>query len=214
MSAVEDEARAFVKALDDLYGLYLDAITGFVSLGDELEKSQRTASAQLQMSLDSLDQLAMFIGRGNPNKPGSVLYHATTQGQYKDRNAKDGPNAIYMAQVLVVLIYEYWENVHRHRIASAIGLQNSSDLKTPIMGDIRLLRHDILHRQGIVDKVTVSKLQVVQGLQPGGRVELSEVQVESLVRAVKAGLDALIFAKTGHDPEYRTFAHLLKDTQG
>lgn len=164
------EIQAFVNTVDDLYGLYLDATMGFAHNAEEIAKGQRSGSQQLGMSIDELDKREIYLGRGRPSDPDSILQHAATQGSYKARNTRGGTNFILMAQVVIVLIFEYWETEHRGRIASAIGLANQSQLKIPILGDLWLLRNDVIHRKGFVSSRTEEKLKVSQALQRDNRL--------------------------------------------
>lgn len=65
-------------------------------------------------------------------------------GEFRRRNRKGGPNHTRAAQLLILLMYEYWESEYRSSVAEALG-KDKNDLKIPLMGDLRLLRHDVIH---------------------------------------------------------------------
>jgi hypothetical protein len=125
------------------------------------------------------------------------------KGEFKKRNSPEGRNYIRLAQVLVVFVYELWETEYRNRIAAAAQLPDASSLKVPIFGDLRILRHAILHQRGMIDAVATRKLEILKAT-PGQDVSINKQRVQNLVRGIKAALDELIESKTGHDPKHRT----------
>lgn len=72
-----------------------------------------------------------------------------------------------------------------------------------IFGDLRLLRHEILHNKSRLMPETAQKLEVVPAPTTDS-VDLDKKGVEHLVRHVKAALDSIVKNATGHDPGYRT----------
>ena len=81
--------REFVGRLNGLYGLYLDATTGFKCIVAKINEAQE-GSAHLVSDPAELDLLPMAYGHGGPEDPDSRLLHQTTQGEYKARNAPGG----------------------------------------------------------------------------------------------------------------------------
>ena len=81
-TALMEATQEFADRLDELYGLYLDIAFGFRANVDRIREGQE-ASAHLVSDPAELDQLPLFIGRGDPNDPNNVMQHQTTQGQFK-----------------------------------------------------------------------------------------------------------------------------------
>lgn len=202
------EADEFVRVVDQLYGLYLDAVSGFHKLADEITNAQTDAAQQLGLSIEELDARQMYVGRGDPNDPTSIVQHTTTQGEFKARNRRSGSNEIRLAQLLIVLIFQYWETGHRAEVAAALGLAEKSELLLPLLGDLRLLRHNVIHHRGVVTCDTPRRLEVLRGFVEGETIALSELEAEQLVRRVKAEIDNLVLTATGVDPEHRKIWHL------
>ena len=205
LQLLTDEVAAFVEVIDNLYGVYLDACSGFGQNVQTVERAQ--AETRLGLPEADLDSLPFFMGRGSPNDPSNVMQHKTTQGAFKTRNATGGHNEVLLGQMLVVMVYEHWDSRHRQRLADALGIP-TKDLKSPLFGDLRLLRIDVLHRHGIVQKDTVKKAEVIKGLVEGEVVRLSRETVEEVVRGIKAVLDHLVVEQGGEDPKHRTVWHV------
>jgi hypothetical protein len=184
----------FVAEVNAAYGLYLDATAGFAGNVRMATLAQEQAAAT--------DDSPFYYGRGAPTDPENVLLHQTTYGAFKSRNEKTGRNYILLARFLVVLLYELWETRYRDQIASAAGVRRE-ELQIPIFGDLRLLRHQILHNKGRLSQDTAKKLEVVSA-PTTQNVDLDGDGVYRLVSHIRASLDNLVLDFTGDDPVYRT----------
>jgi len=200
---VAGEVRALVEALDHLYGLYLDATAGFKANHDLIVRGQRETAEGLPPGTDP-DSLGFLVGRGAPTDPATVLLHRTTQGEFKRRNAPGGSNHVRLAQLTLVLVFAYWETAHRARIAHALGLKGQNELTVPIMGDLRRLRHDILHNRGVIQTKTVGKLEVLKAIKAEAPLTITDLEMENLFRNIKTALDDLAVQAGGDDPKHRT----------
>lgn len=154
MADVDAECRAFLRIVDGLYGVYLDATLGFRRLLEYIDSTQAVASELLAShgpevaSVEHQDAQSWIYGLGNPNDPGAQVQHQTTTGEVKRRNRPGGGNYTFLANACVIALYSYWEDSFRGRIAEALGLKKS-ELKAPVMGDLRLLRNSIVHHRAI-----------------------------------------------------------------
>lgn len=207
LNKVMEEVVAYVSIIDNLFGLYLDCTQGFLANYNNMIKGQAEIAKTIPPGTD-IDALDMFICRGGPNDPNNVMLHRTTQGEFKLRNALGASNYVRIAQLLIVLLFEFWETEHRARVAVALGLSKATDLKLPLLGDIRLLRNDIIHNQAVISEETVKKLEVIVGLSPNAVLRLTPDDVEGLIRRIKGTLDDLVVESGGTDPKHRTLWHI------
>jgi hypothetical protein len=207
LSRLKAAATNYATVVDDLYGHYLDSTSGFIANVRRIEETQNQSYSSLVLDAN-LDNSLVFYGHGDPNDPSNRMLHRTTQGEYKRRNTVGGRNHLRAAQLLIVLIFEYWESAHRAKIASALGLEEHSSLKVPIMGDLRLLRQDVVHHRSIVRSETARKLTVIEGICSDIELSLGSEDVELLVHNVKEALDHLVVNAGGNDPELRKVWHV------
>ena len=191
---LQELAAAFNAEINAAYGLYLDATMGFAANVRSVERTQEQKGSN--------DEAVFLYTSGAPADPDHMMLHQTTQGALKGRNRADGPNYVLLARFLFVLIYGLWEAGYRGRMAAAVGLERD-ELQSSIFGDLRLLRHEILHNKGRLSADTVERLEIVQ-IGSAQSVDLDRTGVERLVRHVKAGLDAIVEEYAGVDPGYRT----------
>lgn len=199
-------ASAFVGRLDDIFGLYLDATTGFDAALARFMKAEQ-GSRQLLKPGEDPEERRLFYGRGDPNDPSNILYHATTYGEYKRRNARGGRNYLLLSQYLVVLVFHLWEQEYRPELASTIGI-DAKELTVPIIGGLRLLRHEILKHRGILSEKTARRLQVLPHLRPGDQIAFSTDDLYTMMRSLKAALDEIVTEYTGVDPKHRIVWHV------
>ncbi|MBA2422153.1 MAG: hypothetical protein H0V61_02870 [Chitinophagales bacterium] len=204
INKLELEVKNYVLVVDDLYGHYLDSTAGFSNNVRMIENAQN----QIRSPGTDLDELIIYYTNASPNDPKNQMQHQTTQGNCKRRNATGGKNFLRAAQILIVLIFEYWDSEYRNRIAAALGYEDASELKIPLIGDIRLLRQDIIHHQSIITAKTIKRLEVITGLSVNSELSLATFQVESLLRDVKECLDELVVKAGGKDPEHRKIWHV------
>ena len=191
LAKLSSTIEAYIASVDDLYGHYLDSTIGFISFHDRILEGQKRYRATQPQRID-LDAGEFFIGNGNPNEPSARLLHKTNIGEAKKRNAKGGKNHVRAAQLLIVLIYSFWEHEYRPRLATALGLANANDLKVPLFGDIKLLRRDVIHHRGEVTNETVAKLSIFAGFSVGKEIILTDTDVEALILKIKAAMDELV----------------------
>lgn len=182
----------FLDVMHGVYGTYLDATKGFVlglkqlddaqtySLGLFSEKNPELAT------VEHLDTLNFFYGKGEPGKPDSITQHVCTQGELKQRNSKGGRNYKFMGNMSLVSIYSYWEDYYRGAIANTMSC-GKNDIKIPVFNDLRHLRRSIIHRRGIAIK-DVSKCEVLKWFSEGEDVFIDESKLEEIIIAIEDGI--------------------------
>ena len=140
-----------------IVGVYFDATTGFVSNINkiqELQKQQTTEISDeylLQRKLDELDSVWIIYGEGDPNTSDAKSFHISTRKEYKKRNSKDGLNYKFLGNMCLVIIYQYWEDSFRGKIAEITNTRKDNIL-SDLFGDLRLLRRSIIHHNSIALK--------------------------------------------------------------
>jgi predicted nucleotidyltransferase len=173
----------FISKIDELYGYFLDSIIGFFNNYKQIDDIQKQTIKNIRSDV-VLDDLTFSYGKGDPNDPNSIELHRTSQGKLKKRNEKNGDNCILAARFFIILTYIFWEEEYREKIANALKI-NKNNLIVPIIGDLRMLRNDIIHHQSIITKETISKLKVINKFKEGEEIRLLEKEVENLVAELK-----------------------------
>lgn len=190
METPAEVIQEYVEIIDEVYGTYLDSIKGFVYNKSEMERIQQQNIEELHVTLEYLDTVPMTYGKGAPGDPSTYILHNCTQKEYKERNSKGGKNFITLANLCVTQLYQYWEDYYRDRIAKSLG-QEKSVLAIDIFGDLRLIRHSIIHHQAIA-LPEISKCKVLTWFKHNDQICLSEDQVEQIIFGLKKEMALLL----------------------
>ena len=103
---------------------------------------------KFRSQLDGDPNQSLFIGTGHPDK-GNV--HSEVQMAEAVKNSqKDGPFSDAVAKSLLVSIYSEWDELFRHRFAAEVGAK-AEDVSCDLMGDLRWVRHWIVHNKYRID---------------------------------------------------------------
>ena len=186
-----EAAKEFNNVLDEIYGIYLDSTRGFHLLREEIIKSQHFVSEKTGMSIVDIDKAKHSYGVGDPRKTDSYILHDCTQSLLKKRNEKNGDNYAIIANMCIVLIYQYWEDHYRGHIAEELGYTDKNDVKSDIMGDLRLLRISIVHNKAIA-KEDVENCKLLQWFKKGDIIYVNEKMFENIVYYIKECIESMI----------------------
>ena len=144
-----DFAEEYCFVVDQIHGMYLDASMGMGEL----------ARGYMQYDADRLQQLREAGQQLTPEifNPGLVYsgtvrgmlaeLHSTSLHHLINRNAPGGANWIFLANMCVVSMYQYWDDHYRKRIAEALG-KALNELTHDTFGELRHLRRSIIHNRG------------------------------------------------------------------
>ncbi|MBI5129003.1 MAG: hypothetical protein HZA66_06145 [Rhodopseudomonas palustris] len=131
----------YCRMLDRFFGMYLDACTGFKL------HAQDMAMLAARMPSKSRVQPILFITAetNDPNDLDATYNHSETVDRIIDRNRPDGENQTLLAHSLIIFIYSIWDTQIRSAYAKSLNIA-PHDVKSDAMGDLRLYRNAITHR--------------------------------------------------------------------
>ncbi|WP_410876194.1 hypothetical protein [Nocardia sp. A7] len=79
-----------------------------------------------------------------------------------------------LGQQWIVAFFAQWEEIFRPRLAKARGIAHADDIKVPLLGDLRRLRHYVVHNKAKVESNWPQKSTVLaKWFSPGDTVHLS-----------------------------------------
>jgi len=185
----------FEQVLDSVYGLYLDSTMGFAYALQFVGQAESASLAAIRSRDPELatpayvDSLPLTFGRGHPNATDAVALHQVSIGEFKERMRKGGRNYREIANLCLVLLYQFWEDHYRGAIASALGIEKNQ-LTSNLFGDLRQLRRSILHNRALAIP-DVRSNTILTWFKPDDPIQLDERMFEDLVKAVRAALAEL-----------------------
>ncbi len=151
-------AESVSAVLEDLAGFLNDATaaSGFAALG-----LQRFAEFLEQLpTLQENPDPRISLGIGDPNDPSAQAYASWRRSEALRQTAKHGPVEARLGQQWLVYVYTAWEHDFRRRLAKAHGCSEGA-LRFPLLGDLRLLRNDVIHHHGIATLRNTGSCQTV-----------------------------------------------------
>lgn len=210
MSAtVEAIVKEYVGAVDAIYGVFLDSCQGFSTAKSKFERSQWSTlkrNKELQKSdpsgsgitrnltIESFDASCLIYSLGEKEEADyRILHYCPTQAEYKERNSLGGENYRFIGNMALISIYEYWENSCRNTLASHHNVE-TTQIVSQIFGDLRLLRHSIIHHRGIA-LPEIGQCKKFSWYEKGDSIFIDGGKMEEIVAAIKDPRDGLYYIK-------------------
>lgn len=180
--------REYIDFVNQQVGVYMDAIAGFAGHYARVER-QVCRVMRKNKSKKSDEQPVVWASYEDPSKPDIIHNRIIRSNDYMSSNSVDGSNTQQHSQAILVFLFTYWEDEIRPRLAKSINIA-ANEIKSDIMGDLRIIRNVILHSKGIIrqdkyksikllgDPSLVGKLTndlVYQRLAPGVLDELTKL---------------------------------------
>ena len=142
--------REYIDFVNQQVGVYMDALAGFAGHHTRIERQVHRISRAIKSSIDNTGQrVVVYASYEDPTQPDVIHNRIIRASDYIAANSEGGSNAQQHSQAVLVFLYAYWDEEIRHRLATLKKVE-SREIKSNIMGDLRLLRHDILHNKGIL----------------------------------------------------------------
>jgi hypothetical protein len=187
----EELVTRYSWAVDQIHGIFLDATMAMGQL----------AQGYMQYDANRLDELRKkgqltpelfnpkIVYRGNVKGDPAEL-HVARVHDLIDRNAPGGTNWIFLGQMCVVGIYQFWEDHYRKRLARALNTGPGA-LKADVFGELRHLRRSIIHNGGYAVP-EVARLQMLRSFAPGELITLKPQDIHDLAEEVKAAVRSFL----------------------
>jgi hypothetical protein len=184
----------FQDAIGRLVALYHDSCAGYRLVEKQLTETQAQMMSLMPHdpranSVAALDQRSFIHGKGEAWAPGAKIRHTATQGEVKLRNRGGGRNHHLIGNLCLVAIYQYWEDEFRSAIAVEMRIDRG-ELKAPIFGDLRLIRHAILHN-GAVGTKDLAKCERFHWFGEGEPIAIDEKMFDEIADGIQQYLASL-----------------------
>lgn len=181
-------AMEFMRFTHELWGAYLDALSGLRCVQERLVEFQNAKIAEIkgkdaaQASVEFMDTQTLSHEFEASTEEPQRLLHRSTQGQFKRRTAVDGPDARLVGYMMTALLYGAWE-VYRVKLAVALGDSQKNALQSDLFGDLAQLRHAIVHNGGIATE-EVERSKILRWFRRGELMFITSAQADALYHAI------------------------------
>jgi hypothetical protein len=178
--------REFIDFVNLQVGVYMDAIAGFEGHTARTEKQvHRISRAQSMSTSEAGFKTVVCTSYEDPSQPDVIHNRIVRTVDYLAANAESGINYQQHSWAILVFLFTFWEDEYRPRLSSVAGVP-LSDVRSDIMGDLRILRNSILHHKGLLTATEHGKLRVIRELfQPGLRISVPYEHMHRIFGLVK-----------------------------
>lgn len=178
----------FLLLSRDLVGVYFDATVGFYRNRIGLEKDQLRMFEKFHKNdpnytLEQLDDAPYMYGEGDPNVSMPEIFHYSIQKEYKQRNSEDGKNYQFIGNMCLITIYQYWEDFYRGELAKSYSIEKD-ELKSDLFGDIRLIRHSIIHHNSVALEEIV-RCKILKWFSPGDKIFIDKAKLLEVIKNIQ-----------------------------
>ena len=192
--------RTFVDFVNSQIGVYCDCLAGFQ--GNKVRIERQVARVQRPVSRRIKDGQPVIVWASveDPTSP-DVLHHRIIRAdEFVAANSEAGFNEQQLCWSIIVFLYAYWEEEIRPQIAEVRGVK-SRDIKIHALGDLRILRKNIIHNGGVLPNNEYAKLKVMNDIcLPNAKMTFTHDQMHKVFVHVKRAIGELILEYSGHLP--------------
>jgi len=156
---LDDVIREYIDFVNRQVSVYMDALAGFAGHRTRVERQVHRISRAIKSSIDNTGQrVVVRASYEDPTQPDVIHNRIIRASDYIAANSENGSNAQQHSQAVLVFLFAYWDEEIRPRLATLKKVE-SREIESDIMGDLRLLRNDILHNKGIISTNTTNGLE-------------------------------------------------------
>jgi hypothetical protein len=200
MHAELDVLREFIDFVNRQIGVYCDCLSGFHGNKARVERQMPRLQRPTSRRIVDGQPVITWASVEDPSRP-DVLHHRIIRAdEFINVNSEAGYNEQQVCWGIVVFIFTTWDEGMRPRIARIRGVEPKA-VELDEMGDLRILRHAIIHNGGMVTPAEYAKLKVMIDLcHPDTKLTFNHDQMHTLFVHVKRSIGRLILEHTGHLP--------------
>jgi len=192
--------RRFIDFVNQQVGVYSDCLSGFQGNKARIEGQKARVQVPTGRRMENGRPVIVYTSVEDPTSP-DVIYHRIIRAdEFIATNAESGFNEQQTCRAIIVFIFAFWDEEIRPRIAEVRGVK-SSDVKLDEFGDLRILRHSIIHNSGILPAAEYAKLKVMQELvKPDAPITFTHDQMHKVFIHTEQAIGRLILKYTGSLP--------------
>ena len=123
---------------------------------------------------------SMHIGIGDPNLPTARAYQVW---RFSELPAKGAFTKQWIGQQWIVGVFAGWDEEYRPRMSSAFGCPPES-LTHDALGDLRLMRNDILHHRGVASRENTGRCRLLRWCAVGDEINVEPVHVADFMNSL------------------------------
>lgn len=193
----DDVIREYIDFVNEQVGTYMDALAGFAGHYTRVQRQVHRVSRPVGKRKEAGETVVVYASYEDPSKPDVIHNRIVRADAYLAANAPGGLNEQRHARAIVVFLFTYWEDEIRPRLAAAKGVP-VNEIQSDIMGDMRILRHAILHAKSSIRPEEHRRLKIVGPMfSPSAPIQISYEDMHRLFILIKQDCARLMFSWLG-----------------
>jgi len=193
----DDIIREYIDFVNEQVGTYMDALAGFAGHYTRVQRQIHRISRPVGKQQKNGENIVVYASYEDSSKPDIVHNRIVRANTYIEANSPGGSNEQRHARAIVVFLFTYWEDEIRPRLAAAKSAP-VNEIKSDIMGDVRILRHAILHAKSIIRPKEHRRLKIVGSMfPPSTPIHISYDDMHRLFVLIKQDCAQLMFSWLG-----------------
>lgn len=198
MESFDNIIREYIDFVNQEVGVYMDALAGFAGHRTRVERQVHRVNRPVHSSTDAQGLPVMvWASYEDPSKPDVIHNRIIRAEDYMAANANGGSNEQQHAKAIVIFLYTYWEDEIRPRLAASQNVEREN-IRSDVMGDLRIIRHAILHTKSIIPLGRYKALKKMQDLfVPEKPILLPYDNMQQVFIRIKQGCAELLFESLG-----------------
>lgn len=195
------EIRGFIDFINRQVGIYCAARDGFSKSKVIIERQvARINFASGVKTNERGERIVMRTSVEDPSSPDVIHHRILLADDFIAENSENGANEQQLIEYIVVFIYTFWEVEMRARLAKAKGVE-LNEITSDIMGDLRHMRHAVLHKRSVMVREDYLKLKHLQNmLKPDEKIRISNDDMHKIFILIKQDMARMLFEVTGAPP--------------
>ncbi len=194
----DNVVREYISFVNEQVGTYMDALAGFAGHHTRVERQIHRVSRPSKAGKNEKgESVVVWASYEDPSKPDIIHNRIIRAVDYVAANAPGGSNEQKHARAIIVFLFTYWEDEIRPRLAKAKGI-DLKEIRSDIMGDMRVLRNVILHSKSVLRSDKHKELKKLGGMfavdQP---LNLSYGDMHKIFALIKQDCGRLMFEWLG-----------------
>jgi len=171
----------YVIRVNRYFGVYMDAIWGFNLVHKQAEQAE---AIRLKNNPQNNSYMSFRPDNFDPNGPKKLSHeemedrsiNMSTTHEVIQRNLLGGQNTLTTKQMVISSIFDIWDKPYREEIADFLSFESENDLKIPVLGDLRIFRNSIVHKDGRASS-KVRNLEVYKWFSPDEYIDFTHDQM-------------------------------------
>lgn len=192
--------RKFIDFVNRQVGVYCDCLASFsgnvVRIERQIPRLQRPFGRRIEQGRPVI----VYASVEDPTSPDVIHHRIVRADEFVSTNREAGFNEQQLCWSIIVFMFAFWDEEIRPQIARIREVKTSA-VTLDELGDLRLLRHNIVHNGGVMAAADHAKLKVMVALcAPDRPISLTHDQMHQIFVFVKQAIGRLILQYTGQLP--------------